>query len=285
MSPIFLACLASACFGTGLVTARFGMRGADARSGAAMSVPTAAVFFSAISLVWLDTTGLDWRAVGVFALVGLFFPATVTLINFVSTERIGPALTGSISGTSPLFGIAIALPVLGEQIPSRAMLAAAGIVAGVALMSWQRRRPGSALGWLLLLAVAGSAIRGIAQVFAKVGLAIWASPLAASLVGYLASASVLLLANRLRDSRPTARPAPTTVGWFMATGLLNGIGLMMIYVALQRAPVALVAPIVASYPLVTLALVATLMREERIGRRSVAGALLTLAAVVWLVAG
>jgi drug/metabolite transporter (DMT)-like permease len=284
--PVVLACLASLCFGAGLVTAKFGLRLVDARAGAAMSVPTAAVFFVAVSLVWLDVAALDWRAVAVFALVGLFFPAAVTIINFVSADRIGPALTSSVSGTSPLFGIVAALAVLGEPIPARALLATIGIVAGVALMSWGRTALGAPrLGWLLCLPVAAAAIRGLSQVFAKLGLAMWPSPLAASLVGYLVSAGVLLIADRARSGRRAGRPPRRAVVLFVATGLLNGIGLMMTYVALQNAPVALVVPIVAAFPVVTLALTVALVRDEPIGRRTVLGAALTLAAVMYLVAG
>jgi drug/metabolite transporter (DMT)-like permease len=284
--PVVLACLAAFCFGAGLVTARIGLREADARTGAAISVPTAAAFFVAVSAGWLDWSGFDAGAALVFALVGLFFPAAVTIINFVSTDRIGPSLTSSISGTTPLFAILAAFAILGEAIPARALLAAAGIVVGVALMSWRRRTlNASAIGWWLLLPAAAALIRGTAQVFAKGGLALWPSPLAASLIGYCASASVLLLADRFRSRRPVERPPRSTVLVFMATGLLNGVALMLTYVALQRAPVAVVVPIVSAYPLVTLGLSAALLREESLDLRVATGAVLTLAAVVFLVVG
>jgi len=284
--PIVLACLAAFCFGAGLVTARFGLRRVDVRTGAAMSVPTAAIFFIVVSLVWLDTSGFDARAALVFALVGLFFPAAVTLIVFVSTDRIGPSLTSSIGGTTPLFAIFAAFLILGESIPGRAVLAALGIVIGLGLMSWRRKAlDASALGWLLLIPFASAAIRGVAQVLAKGGLALWPSPLAASVIGYCVSATVLVLADRLRSDRPVQRPTGATRGIFVVTGLLNGVGLMLMYAALQRGPVALVVPIVAAHPLVTLGLSATLLREEVFNARVATGAVLTLMAVVYLVAG
>lgn len=286
MMPALLAALAAVCFGAGLVTARIGMRSTDARSGAAISVPTAALLFIAVSLIWLDPSGFDARAALVFALVGLFFPAAVTLVMFASAERIGPSLTSSISGTTPLFALVAALVLLGESIPARAVLAAAGVVAGIWLMSVRRRvLDASAIGWWLLLPAAAAAIRAVAQVMAKGGLALWPSPLAASLIGYCASASVLLLADRLRADRPRERPERSTVLVFMATGLLNGLGVILSYAALQRGPVSLVVPIVSAYPLATLALSAALLREETVDARVAAGAVLTLAAVVYLVAG
>ena len=163
---------------------------------------------------------------------------------------------------------------------------ALGIVGGVATMSWGRNAIGGRrIGWLVALPVAAALIRAVAQVFGKLGLALWPDPLAAALFGYLASAIVLTGADRLRrDRRPGPRP-PRAVALFALTGLLNGIGLLLVYMALQRAPVALVVPIVAASPLVTLALVAVLVREEVVGWRSLAGALLTLVSVIYLVAG
>ena len=283
---ILLACLSSVFFGTGLVTAKFGMRHVDARSGAAMSVPTAALFFAAVSVFALDLGGFDLRAAAIFAAVGVFFPAAVTLLLFVSADRLGPALSGTISSTSPLFGIVAAWAILGEPVPPHAMAATLGIVGGVATMSWGRNAIGGRrIGWLVALPVAAALIRAVAQVFGKLGLALWPDPLAAALFGYLASAIVLTGADRLRrDRRPGPRP-PRAVALFALTGLLNGIGLLLVYMALQRAPVALVVPIVAASPLVTLALVAMLVREEVVGWRSLAGALLTLVSVVYLVAG
>ena len=121
--------------------------------------------------------------------------------------------------------------------------------------------------------------------FAKGGLALWPSPLAASLIGYVASATVLILADRLRPERPSGRVGLSTKLTFAATGMLNGIGLILSYAALQRAPVAVVVPIISAHPLVTLVLSAAVLREEAIGTRVALGAGLTLVAVVYLVAG
>jgi drug/metabolite transporter (DMT)-like permease len=57
------------------------------------------------------------------------------------------------------------------------------------------------------------------------------------------------------------------------------------YAALNSAPVSSVAPIVAAYPLVTLLFGAALLREETINLRVIAGALLTVAAIGYLVSG
>jgi drug/metabolite transporter (DMT)-like permease len=60
---------------------------------------------------------------------------------------------------------------------------------------------------------------------------------------------------------------------------------LLMYAALAAAPVALVAPLVAGYPLVTVLLGAALLREERLTVRNVAGALLIVGGIAYLVAG
>ena len=84
----------------------------------------------------------------------------------------------------------------------------------------------------------------LAQVLTKAGLALWESPYAAGLIGYTVSAAVILTAARMSGPRqPTDRRATP---WFVATGLLNGGSVFLMYTALAKGQVALVSPIVAT---------------------------------------
>ena len=56
------------------------------------------------------------------------------------------------------------------------------------------------------------------------------------------------------------------------------------YVALNLASVSVVAPIVASYPLITALVSAAVLREERFTLRMMAGSVVIVAAIVYLVA-
>jgi len=273
-----LAALSAICFGTALVSAKFGLRALDARSGAAISIPTATVLLVLAAPFALDVSGFTLTAALIFAAVGLFFPALVTLITFAANDRLGPSVTGTVSSTAPLFALLAALLILGERIPARALVATGGVVAGVALLSW---RGGTLMRRALWLPVTGAALRGLVQVVVKAGLALWPNPFAASLIGYGVSSVTVTLAARGRQRLPER----SAVLWFMATGLLNGLAVLLMYAALSAAPVSLVAPLVAGYPLVTVLLGAALLHEERLTVRSVAGALLIVGAIAYLVAG
>jgi drug/metabolite transporter (DMT)-like permease len=71
--------------------------------------------------------------------------------------------------------------------------------------------------------------------------------------------------------------------WFALVGLCNGFGAFGMYEAIKYIPVAVVASIVATYPLFTLALGAMFLRSERITAPRVAGVALTVGGVVLLV--
>jgi drug/metabolite transporter (DMT)-like permease len=282
--PIALAVLSSLCFGLALITGRVGLRTIDALSGAAISIPTAAVLLLGAAIA-VHVGGFDLRAALIFAGVGLFFPALVTIITFRSNELLGPTITSVVSSTAPLFALVAAALLLSEEIPGSATLSALAVACGVALLSWTSRATHRRfIGGTLVLPLVGAVLRGLAQVIAKMGLAIWPNPLAAALIGYLASSITVLGVQRLRQ-RESRAPTYSGIAWFATTGALNGAAVLLMYAALRLAPVWVVAPIVASYPLLTAILGGLFLKDERLSLRKIAGALITVAAIVYLVGG
>lgn len=280
---ITLAVLSALCFGVALVTGRVGLRTLDARSGAAISIPAATLLFVLAAPFVFDSSGFNLGAAVVFAVVGLFFPAVVTILTFRSNEQLGPTVTSAVSGTAPLFALLAASLLLDEAVPAQAAAAAAGVAAGIFLLSWNPDavRPGSAR-WLLLWPLAGALLRGIAQVGAKAGLLLWPNPFAACLIGYAVSTAVVTGADRSRGGE-RRRPTKQSMFWFGLTGALNGGAMLLMYAALSMAAVSTVAPIVAAYPLVTALASAIALPGETVTARMSLGAGVTVAAIVYLV--
>jgi drug/metabolite transporter (DMT)-like permease len=283
-TPILLAILATVCFGAGMISSRLGLRDTDARTGAAISVPTATLLFVVSAPFTVDAAAFRLDAALIFAAVGLIYPAMVTLITFRSNELLGPTVTSAVSGTAPLFAILAAALLLGEQVPAQTAIAALGVAAGVALLSW---RPGLRLdalrGHALLWPIGGALLRGLAQTGAKAGLLLWANPFAASLIGYMVSSAAVFGAAHARSGgrrRASARGAR----WFIATGAINGAAMVLMYGALSQAPVSAVAPVIAAYPLVTVLGSALFLREEPLRPQMIAGAAITVCAIAWLAA-
>jgi drug/metabolite transporter (DMT)-like permease len=102
-------------------------------------------------------------------------------------------------------------------------------------------------------------------------------------VGYTVSSAVLIVVALVRRSgfvRPFDRRGAL---WFAAVGICNGLAVLSMYAALGRGPVALVSPLVASYPVVTLLLSLAFLKQERISLQLVAGVAVTVGGVVLLI--
>ena len=86
---LLVAGVSAICFGSALVSAKVGLRALDARSGAAISIPTATVLLVLAAPFALDVSGFTVAAALIFAAVGIFFPALVTLLTLPPTIASG----------------------------------------------------------------------------------------------------------------------------------------------------------------------------------------------------
>ncbi|NNM72180.1 DMT family transporter [Enterovirga aerilata] len=283
---VALTALASAaCYALALVLAQIGLRGQSVLAGATVSLPTTALVLCLIGLVRLDPAGFEPRAAAIFAGTGLFFPVAVTLLSFQGNRLLGPNLAGALGNATPVFAVAFGILILSDHLTAQGAVGLASILGGVALLSIRGRletRTWSAVS--LAIPLAAAVIRGTAQPVVKLGLAFWPDPLAATVISYAASAFVMLAVSfwlgRGRPLLPDLKAAPL----FGCVGLLNGASVLLLYSALSIGRVSVVAPLVAIYPLFTLAFSTVLLRGERLHARLVAGIAATVLGVVLLLA-
>lgn len=237
-SVIGFALAAAFLLGLGVALAPFALRHLSPVRAGSISVPCTMVLFWLLSPLMLDTGAADWRAILLFATVGAFFPAMVTLLSFTSNRLMGPQASAAIGNLTPLFAVMVAVLALGE-VPRPGQLAGIMVImSGVSAITLNRRAQRSAMApanagaqagvragpgarspsfgaggwplWALLLPLAGAMIRGGAQAVTKIGLAWWPSPYAATLANYTLSAIVLIsVASASRSLAPAApRAAP-----------------------------------------------------------------------------
>ncbi len=267
-----------------MAISKLGFRYVPATIGASISIPFTAVMFWSLAPFLLETTNSNMAAVGVFAVVGLVFPAAVTLFVFNATDRMGPTISNSISSTAPMFAILAAVVFLGEVLTIGRLLGAAGIILGIVILSWDgKSRPRRWPIWTLLLPLSAAAIRGGALTLTKFGLNLWSSPFAASLIGYTVSAAVVLGASRWTAVSETPISYAKALPWFVTVGVFNGTAVLFTYVALGKGDVGIVSPIVAASPLFTLALSTLLFRQEKLTVRLLTGVGLTVAGIIVLI--
>jgi drug/metabolite transporter (DMT)-like permease len=283
---VLLALFSTFAFGAGFVLTQVALRWMPPRLGAALSIPTSTLSFWCLAPFLIDPAEADAKAAGLFACVGLLFPAAVALLNFESNRLMGPNIAGAVGGLSPVFAVLLALLLLGERLRGLQLSGIAAIVAGVVLMYRGQWHAFAASGpWLLALPLGASAIRGFVQPIIKLGLERWHNPIAAVVIGYTVSSAVLILAARVRRRTCEQGFDRRGVLWFAAVGLCNGSAVVSMYAALGRGPVTLVSPLVATYPLVTLLLSSVLLKRERVDAALIAAVAATVGGVVLLFIG
>ena len=145
-----LAFAAAILIGLGLVLAQIGLRGIAPIAAAAISIPTSTLLFAcatplAIAFGSFPLGDGAWAALPVFAAVGLLYPATVTLLNFESSRRIGSVITGTLGNFTPVVAVAIALVLLNEPLRLAHIAGLCIIVSGVMALTTPRR--GSPAHW------------------------------------------------------------------------------------------------------------------------------------------
>lgn len=281
---VVLAVFAAALFGVAMVFTKVGLRHMDAAAGALVSIPSTAALYWLLAVFMLDLEGWIIAAVVIFAVVGLFFPAVVTLLVFESNRRMGPTVASSVSSTAPLFAAFGAVAFLGEALTLPVLVGTAAVVIGVMVLSRERGDvPRRWPHWVIVLPLLAAGIRGLAQTAIKAGLAAWANPFAAGLIGYTVSSATVWAASRALARGWPLGFHPRGIPWFVVAGACNGLAVLAMYYALSVGKVTIVSPIVATYPLVTLVLSTLCLREEVIDRGMVFGVVLTVAGVGMLV--
>lgn len=283
-NSILFALGASFFFGSALVLTQFGLRHMRPGEGALISIPLLATLAWLLAPAVLDFRDASVDGLIVFLAVGLAYPSLVTMLTYESNRVMGPGVAGALGNVAPLFAVAGAAVLLGEWPTLIQTVGILAIMGGVAALSLRGAKATGRLWpyWAVALPLAAALIRGAAQPLTKIGLAHWPSAFAAALFGFTASAIVVVSIAFVRHrGRPTGFPRLGIV-WFCCVGLSNGMAVLCLYAALAGGSVALVAPLTATYPLVTLALGAIALRSERISILLVVGVTITVAGVAML---
>ncbi len=281
--PVLYAIAAAAQFGLAVSLTRFALAYMSPVRGALVAIPIVALALWLAAPFALDLAGWHWVAVGIFVVVGVFFPALVTMLMFEANRRIGPTSASTLGGTSPVFALMGGILFLGEPLSPHAIGGTLAVVAGIALISgWGTAKRLQAIDVAIPLGAAF--VRGMAQTFVKMGLGFWANTFAATLVVYTVS-SFTVLASQKRGAEAAKAGWPLRgVLWFSVVGLLNGAAVYTLYLGLRTGNVSVVSPIGASFPLFALLFSAMISRTLPTPR-AVAGALVTVAGVGLIVAG
>lgn len=286
MTAILLAFASALFFGAGVVITQFGLRYIHPLSGAALSIPAFTAFFVLASPILLRGDDIVWRAIPIFAAIGVVYPALLTLLTFASNRALGPVVTSALGNVAPLFSVVLAVLVLNEPLHALQFGGIIIAVMGVALITVTRT--GDARDWrtwMLLLPLSAALLRGVMPPFIKIGLEVWPNPVAAGLTGYIFSSLTVLAVERVRSGSFIVKGPLVGRLWFAVNGLVNGVATLLLYAAVGAGRVSVVVPLIATYPLITMGLSALVLTNVRITAKLACGTALAVAGVVLILIG
>ena len=263
--PASLALNSAFLFALGAQFSRLGLRTMPPAAGTTVEIATSAGLYWLFAPFFIEAHYWLAPVVLLFAAVGLIRPYLSARLAMAGTKLLGPTVTSTLAGTSPLFGVTMGVLVLGENLSPALLAGTVGIVTGVMLLSWQGNGRRDWPLWALLLPIGAAFIRALANLFAKLGMESLASPFFVGLVGYTVSTVVALtLTGGARNPDMLRNPG---CKWFMLTGAVYALSVLSLNTALSAGTLVVVTPIAACTPVFALLLGLAVFREEALNRR------------------
>ncbi len=265
---------------TNAVSALFiskGMRGSNALSAALVSTSVQAGILTTFLIFQLPS--LNWVAVALFALSGVFALGVGRLLYFVAVGRIGLAVSSAVIGCNPLISALLAIFLLGERFMFEVFVGALLVVVGICFLSGVTRQTTG--GGALVVPFLSAFSYSLANVIRKAALNLQPDPTLGAQMGAMAG-SLCLLAYLLTTGRlGEVRAHRRGIGYYSAAGATQALGWFALMVAMEMGTVAVVTTIVFSYPLFSLLLSWVFLRgQEDLSLRVIAGCVLIVAGVV-----
>ena len=279
-SPLGLALVAAALFALGVQLSRKGLNHGDYKVGTWLSILASCAAFWLYAPFGLPLSNWSWTAFSIFVAIGFFMPLISSHCSVAATKILGPTISSTVAGVSPLFGATFAVLVLGEVMSVNVALGTGAIVAGIMVLSWQGKARLDWPLWALTLPLVAALIRSLAQGFTKIGFEDIPSPFFAALVGYTVSSILSTLLHRYRGEAWPPIGRRLGLNWFILAGFVNAAAIALLYMALRSGDLIVVGPAVATYPVFTLLLSAVVFRQEQIEWRKILGVCLVVPGVV-----
>jgi uncharacterized membrane protein len=194
----------------------------------------------------------DWKGPALFGLIGILHPGAFAVFLLLAIGRLGPARAQTLKGTSPFFGVAMAILFLGER-PNLPIYFGLFLVAGGVM--YLTSESSGRIGWGKDLAfpLTAAFLAALGPNLAKVALRhLNNPPLAATCTGGVVAVCIF---HTLWPGNPKGRFWLWTHSFkdamlFLPMGVLGSLGQLTYYTALQSGSVAVVVPLVHASPFV-----------------------------------
>jgi uncharacterized membrane protein len=248
------------------------------------------IIYLLISLFAVPFSDLKSGALIYFVVAGLFSPALVRWLYFISLDRIGPSVSSSILATGPAFTAIIAVVLLNETITLQISLGILTIIGGIVIFERDMHHEagfGSRNSKDLIFPLLSALFFSFAVITRKLGLNILDSPIFGVTVGFVTSmvvySAVCLGSKKMRSSIAIKRQ---DLPIFLAAGTFLTAAWLSLFYALSYGEAIIVTPLANLHPLFVLVLSYFFLgKVEKITKGILAGVCVVVAGVLLITTG
>jgi DME family drug/metabolite transporter len=267
-------------FAIGTQLLNMGLRHGDPQTGTLLDISAAALVYYLFSPFFVESWFWLTMGTAVFVAIGVLRPFVSSSLAARSIHYVGPTLTATFSATTPLFGGAFGIFMLGEHFTLPIAIGTVTIIVALIVLSWRGKIQTLWPVWALAFPLGAAIVRAAANAFVKVGLVYVPEPFYVGFIGYTVS-FVIAVGLQVVTGKPfpnfAQRPG---LLWCMAAGTCHAFAVMMVNTALKLSPVIIVLPLVSIYPFFVLALSLLVFRKEVLTTRTVIAVLLVVPGVL-----
>lgn len=238
-----------------------------------------------LSLPQVQLDHLKSKAFLLFILAGIFSPALVRWLYFISLDRIGPSMSSSILSTGPVFTAVIATVFLKEKATLNVALGITLILGGIITFERDIHIDGKLTVRRkqdLIFALLAAFLVGLAIVIRKMGLNILDEPLFGVTVGFTTSLvfyTIMCLA--FKGLRAAISLNRKNTLYLCGAGVFLTAGWLTLFYALSYGDAIIVAPLASLHPVMVLGWSYLFFKDmEKITFKTVLGIILVLIGVL-----
>ena len=274
--PQVIALCASLSYACVLVTSRRGMQYSTPKTVTLVSLIVHTVSLWTAVLLTGGIPRVDAAAVYVFIVAGMLQPI-IRLCTYTGVHRVGAARSAPIRSTHPMFGVCVAITVLGETATLGTLAGVVSVVCGIVLITWKRASEVRSFHWWeFLFPLTAALLAGIVHPMRRFALSISHEPLFfAALVGIVSLLCFLAYMPFSREPLVWDRRAMLP---FLAAGAAETCGILLVITALGIGSVITVSPLVGISPLWTMLGAVIFLRDlEQVRLQTIVGAICVIA--------
>jgi uncharacterized membrane protein len=238
-----------------------------------------------LSLPQVQLGHLKSKAFPLFVLAGIFSPALVRWLYFISIDRIGPSMSSSILSTGPAFTAVIAAVFLKEKVTLNIALGIILIIGGIITFERDLHTDGKLTvrhKQDLIFAVLAAILVGLAIVIRKMGLNILDEPLFGVTVGFTTSlVFYALMCLAFKSMRAAISLNLKNTLYLCGAGVFLTTAWLTLFYALSYGDAIIVAPLASLHPVMVLGWSYLFFKDmEKITFKTVLGIIIVLIGVL-----